>query len=245
MPRPLVLCYHAVSAEWSHLLAVTPTAFDRQLRSLVRRGYRPVGAAEALGGRGRLLHVTFDDAFANIACAVPILERLGVPATVFAVTAFADDGRVFDVPELAGELAANPAHLATMSWDQLRELAARGFEIGSHTVTHPHLPQLSDAELDRELRDSRSRLEDELSRPCALLAYPYGEHDARVHACVRRAGYRAAFVLRSGAEQGNPFAVPRVDLYRRDTLLRTTLKTSAASRPALALSALVRSMSGR
>jgi peptidoglycan/xylan/chitin deacetylase (PgdA/CDA1 family) len=245
MARPLVLCYHGVSAEWVHKLAVTPTALERQLRSLLRRGYRPVAAAEAVGGAGRLLHVTFDDAYANLSCAVPILERLGIRATVFAVSGFTDDGRRFDVPELADELAAHPEALATMSWDELRDLAARGFEIGSHTATHPHLPRLSDAELERELVDSRARLEEELGRPCTLLAYPYGEHDARVHACARRAGYEAAFVLRAGAERGNPFAVPRVDLYRRDSLLRATVKTSAASRPAVALSGLVRSVSGR
>ena len=98
MGRPLVLCYHAVSDEWDHLLAVRPRAFERQLTSLLRRGYRPVGASEALAGQGRLLHVTFDDAYRNIAAALEILERLGVPATVFAareqLTVFQDRGIV-------------------------------------------------------------------------------------------------------------------------------------------------------
>ena len=64
-----------------------------------------------------------------------------------------------------------------MTWDELRALAERGVEIGSHTLTHPHLPLLSDEELLRELGDSREQFEAELNRPCRYLAYPYGEND--------------------------------------------------------------------
>jgi peptidoglycan/xylan/chitin deacetylase (PgdA/CDA1 family) len=141
----------------------------------LRRGYRPVGAADAVAGGAKLLHVTFDDAFNSVADAVPILERLGIPATVFACSGYADDGRPLDVPELARFVEAEPQHLATMDWDALRGLAERGVEIGSHTVTHAHLMRLSDAELDHELRESRGRCEAELARPCRFIAYPFGE----------------------------------------------------------------------
>jgi peptidoglycan/xylan/chitin deacetylase (PgdA/CDA1 family) len=156
--QPLVLCYHAVSDSWAHLLAVTPRAFERQIRSIRFRGYRPVTAAEAVSG-GRVFHVTFDDAYKSVMNAVPTLERLGVPATVFACASFADDGRPLAVPELAAEADVRPDALATMDWERLRDLADRNVEIGSHTLTHPHLTQLSDAELDRELRESRERIE--------------------------------------------------------------------------------------
>jgi peptidoglycan/xylan/chitin deacetylase (PgdA/CDA1 family) len=224
--RALVLCYHSVSDEWEHALAVTRRAFERQLRSLLRRGYRPLDAADLVAGPRRGLHVTFDDAYRTVLEVVPTLRRLRLPATVFASTAFADGGRPLDVPELAAEVAAHPRHLETMTWDQLRGLAADGVEIGSHTVSHAHLTSLSDEELDRELRDSRARVADELGRPCRLFAYPYGEHDGRVQAAVRRAGYEAAFALADGADGQNVHALPRIDLYRRDSLLRATLKTS-------------------
>jgi peptidoglycan/xylan/chitin deacetylase (PgdA/CDA1 family) len=225
--RPLVLCYHAVSDGWEHALAVTPRAFERQLRSLLRRGYRPLAAAGLLDGPRRGLHVTFDDAYRSVLDALPTLHRLGLPATVFVSTAFADaGGRPLDVPELAAEAAAQPDELATMSWDELRAVAGDGAEIGSHTVSHAHLPRLSDAELDRELGDARARVEDEVGRPCRLFAYPYGEHDERVQDAVRRAGYEAAFALAAGADRDNLHALPRIDLYRRDSLLRATLKTS-------------------
>lgn len=225
--KPLVLCYHSVSDDWSHQLAVTRRSFEQQLSGLLRRGYRPIAAENVVSGAKRCLHVTFDDAYADIfAHALPVLERLGIPATVFAATAFADGGRPLAVPELAHEARENPERLATMSWDKLGELARRGFTVGSHTVTHPHLTSLSDAELARELRDSRAQVESRLGRPCTLLAYPYGEHDARVHAAARRSGYEAAFALGVGASRDNRYAIPRVDFYRRDSRLRAALKTS-------------------
>lgn len=234
--RPLVLCYHAVSDGWNHQLSVRPAAFERQLRSLRRRGFRGVGAEAALDGSRRGLHVTFDDAFRSVANALPILERLRVPATVFACAAYADQGRPLDVPELAAEALAHPDELATMGWEELRSLVERDVEIGSHTVGHPHLPRLSDAEIEEELADSRARLEDGLGRPCRFLAYPFGEHDERVRAAAQRVGYTAAFALASTATSSpDSFALPRVDLYRKDTTLSMALKTSFLRRPAAAL----------
>jgi peptidoglycan/xylan/chitin deacetylase (PgdA/CDA1 family) len=224
--RPLVLCYHSISDDWEHQLAVRPRAFERQLSSLLRRQFRPVAAADLFNGPKRGMHVTFDDAYADIGGALRVLERLGIPATVFVSTSFAEEGRPLGVPELAAEAAARPERLATMTWAHLRAAAERGFTVGSHTVSHPHLTSLSDAELDRELTDSRARIEDELGRPCTLLAYPYGEHDARVQAAVLRSGYEAAFALWAGSSRRNRFALPRVDIYRRDSLLRATLKTT-------------------
>ena len=204
------------------------------MTSLLRRGYRPATALQTTTG-GKLLHVTFDDAYRSVLNAVPALERLRVPATVFACSSYAEDGRPLAVPELADEAAANPGHMATMPWDDLRSLAERGVEIGSHTVSHPHLPQLGDDELDRELGDARERIESELGRPCPLLAYPYGEADARVASAARRAGYAAAFALMRDAEPNNAFLLPRLDLYRRDGRLRTALKTSPVRGPVSAL----------
>lgn len=224
--QPLVLCYHSVSDDWAHQLAVTRRSFERQLTSILRRGFSPIPAESLLDGARRAVHVTFDDAFREVLDIVPFLEKHGMHATVFAVTSFADSGRPFDVPELTEQAAANPQQLATMTWSDLGELAARGFEIGSHTATHPHLTTLTDGELDRELADSRVRIEDELKHPCRFLAYPYGEHDARVQAAAQRAGYQAAFALWAGADRANRYALPRIDLYRRDSIVRATLKTS-------------------
>ena len=113
-----------------------------------------------------------------------------------------------------------------MSWDELRGHAERGITIGSHAVSHPHLPRLTDTELREELEDSKAEIETELGRPCPDLAYPYGEHDERVRTAVRRAGYERAYALRGS--KGDLFALPRVDLYRRHTVPRTLLRAFVA-----------------
>lgn len=238
--RPLVLCYHAVTEGPPHRLAVDRRTLTRQVRSMLWRGYRPGTAADVVDGRRRVLHVTFDDAFRSLALALPALEVLGVPVTVFACTAQADEGRPLDVPELEEDVRANPRAYETMDWDALRALVERGVEVGSHTISHPHLTRLADDELDRELGASRTRLEDEIGSPCRFLAYPYGEADERVRAAARRAGYDAAFGLRGSAI--DRYALPRVDFYRNDSLVRAVLKTSRAYRPLAAALQRVRSV---
>jgi peptidoglycan/xylan/chitin deacetylase (PgdA/CDA1 family) len=225
--QSLVLCYHALSETWPHPIAVSPALFERQLRLLQRRGFRPSSSAEILAGGGRLLHVTFDDAYRSVERAVPVLERLQIPATVFVCSSFADTGAPLAVSELREDLVRYPQELETMRWEQLRELAARGIEIGSHTASHPHLTRLTDAEVNDELLSSRRRIEDELGRQCKLLAYPYGEYNQRVAAAARAAGYQAAFTLLAPPSPSR-YAIPRVGVYRKDSLARLMLKTSAA-----------------
>ena len=93
-----------------------------------------------------------------------------------------------------------------MTWDELRAIAARGFEIGSHTESHPRLTTLSDADLELELRRSRERIEQELGRPCPLVAYPFSDCDARVEQAAEAAGYTAAFAG-SSHKPVNRFAI--------------------------------------
>jgi peptidoglycan/xylan/chitin deacetylase (PgdA/CDA1 family) len=228
--RGLVLCYHALSEDWPHPLSSGLETFERQLRGLLRRGFRPAGAAELLRSDARLLHVTFDDAFRSVRRALPALERLRQPATVFACSGLAGDGRPLDVPELAAALRDHREALETLDWDALRDLAERGVEVGSHTVDHPHLPRLGGEELRRQLEESRSRIEAELGRPCRYLAYPFGDEDERVRRAAEAAGYEAAFALPGREHRIDRFALPRVGVYRGDSPVRWRLKTTAALR---------------
>src|SRR5438105_5322695 len=91
--RPLVLCYHALTDAWGHALATRIDVFEQQVRGLLGRGYQPARAEDVVAGHGHLLHVTFDDAFRSAHEGLSILRRLGLPATVFACSAYADDGR--------------------------------------------------------------------------------------------------------------------------------------------------------
>lgn len=177
--------------------------------------------------------MTFDDAFRSVAAALPVLERLGQPVTVFACSGFAQEGAPLDVPELAAQLEAYPESLATMDWESLRAIAERGVEVGSHTVSHRHL---GDSELQRELCESKERIADELGRPCRYLAYPFGDEDARVRAAAAAAGYEAAFALPGREDRIDRFALPRVGVYRGDRPLKVRLKTTRVlRRPAAAI----------
>jgi peptidoglycan/xylan/chitin deacetylase (PgdA/CDA1 family) len=223
--RTLVLCYHAVSEAWPDDLAIPPDVLVGQIRKLLGRGFVPGTADDALTGR-RIFHVTFDDAYRELRRVLPDLRQLGLSVTIFACPSFADDGRPFDVSELTERTRGFQDEVRTMNWNELRESASMGVDIGSHTVSHSHLTRLGDLELKHELEVSKERIEDELRRPCRFLAYPYGEQDGRVRAAARSAGYEGAFALR--ARRGDPYAIPRVDIYRSDGRLRFALKTSVA-----------------
>ncbi|MGZ4166841.1 MAG: polysaccharide deacetylase family protein [Solirubrobacteraceae bacterium] len=234
MAEVIVLCYHAISRDWDADLSVTPEAFDRQIGHLVSRGWRAMTFTDAVrnGGSGRVLAITFDDAFASVnRYGAPILARHGIPATVFAPTAFMDGGGHLDWPGVdhwkqsvfAGELAA-------MDWSDLRALTQAGWEIGSHTCTHPRLTTLDDAQLRDELSRSRERCAQELGRPCRSIAYPYGDVDARVAAAAAAAGYEAGAKLASDLRHEGALRFPRVGIYHPDGWPRFRLKVAAPVR---------------
>jgi peptidoglycan/xylan/chitin deacetylase (PgdA/CDA1 family) len=220
----LVLCYHGISATWPADTAVRPDRLEEQLSRLVARGYRGSTFSEVLTAPPdrRSLAVTFDDAPRSVLThAAPIMARLGLPGTVFVPTAFPDAGRPMAWPGQAQwERTEHENELACMSWDDLRELAERGWEIGSHTRSHPRLTGLDDEELHDELRGSRADCEERLGRPCRSLAYPYSDVDARVVRAAREAGYLVAGTVPRAPTTPLPLRWPRVGVSRTDTTRR-------------------------
>jgi len=234
VPAPLIVCYHAVSATWGSPLAVSEEVLAAQLGALRRRGYEGLTFAEAERRRAvgtlpaRAAVVTFDDGYASTAKARPILDRLGWPATVFAVTSFTASGDALAWSGTEHWRSTPHAHeLTPLGWDGLAELAAAGWEVGSHTVSHPRLPELGDDALARELTASREAIAERLGR-CETIAYPYGAVDRRVAAAAAAAGYLAACTLPSALTIDEPHLRPRVGLYSRDTGARLWLKVSPA-----------------
>lgn len=108
-----------------------------------------------------------------------------------------------------------------MTPEELKELARRGHEIGSHSVTHPLLPQLSDVELERELMLSRQQIASSLNLAPEGFCYPNGDNDERVVSAVRRAGYGYACTTHAGRNG------PTQDRFR---LLRIDMTPSRVSR---------------
>jgi peptidoglycan/xylan/chitin deacetylase (PgdA/CDA1 family) len=234
MPDVLVLCYHAVSERFPAALSVTPEAFERQLQLLTRAGFRGATFEDAVRARsGRTVAITFDDAYLSVLeLGKPLLDAAGFPATVYAPTAYLDRPdrplRWDGIEQWHG--GEHERELLPMSWDQLGELAEAGWEIGSHTRTHPHLTQVDDEGLRAELTESKATVEQRLGRPCATLAYPYGDHDERVVAAAGSAGYAAAGTLPARLHRERPLAWPRIGIYHTDDERRFRMKVSRVMR---------------
>jgi peptidoglycan/xylan/chitin deacetylase (PgdA/CDA1 family) len=230
----IVLCYHSVSPTWEAELSTTPERFERQIAQLTARGYRGATFTEAVSSpsRGRTAVITFDDAYRSVLeLARPILDRFGLPATVFAPTDSVDTDELPCWPGVDHWLGGpHERELTPMSWAELRSLAEAGWEIGSHTCSHPHLTLLDDDALEDELARSKASCEHHLAGPCTSLAYPYGDVDARVVAAAARVGYSAAAALPRRLHSRDVLEWPRVGVYRVDDDLRFRLKVSPAIR---------------
>lgn len=251
MSDPLVLAYHAVSRTWPATLATSPARLETQLEHLLHHGYESTTFAEAVhaaskedangngNGNGsgsddgrRSLCVTFDDAFRSvIERAFPIMERLGVKGTVFVPTSYVGKDGPMTWPGIEQWIGTKyEAELACMSWDELKQLSDAGWEIASHTQTHPHLTEIGDQQLREEMVGSREEIAAKIGVPCRTVAYPFGDHDERVERAARDAGYEAAGGVRPGPR--NLWAWPRVGVYPADGPLRFRVKASRGIRRA-------------
>lgn len=163
------------------------------------------------------LVITFDDGYLdNIEVAAPILRRFALPATFFVTTSFIESSIV---PWWDAGLARHPGW---MSWEQVRSLAAEGFDIGGHTRTHPDLGQIDGEQADLEIAGCRDDLRCELGAPPAHFAYPYGRVENMRESNrerVKRAGYHCCVSSFGGISRPpqDPFRLPRVsvDLWHR------------------------------
>jgi peptidoglycan/xylan/chitin deacetylase (PgdA/CDA1 family) len=176
-----IFAYHSVQADGRTPAVVSGESFRRQVAYVAdhfdvitfTQLLELVKGDQGTGWRRPLAIVTFDDGYRdNLTVAAPILEELGVTACFFVATGYLGSARRFAWDRDAGR------DLPPMSWADVRELRRKGFEIGSHTVTHRRMSELSDAELEAELFESRKALEDELGERIRVFAYPFGRaHD--------------------------------------------------------------------
>src|SRR2546423_8093566 len=135
-------CYHAVSRDWPADLSVRPERLEAQLAYLARRGYRGVTFTEAALGevRGKCVAITFDDGYlSTFRLARPILDRFGMVGTLFVPTDYIGGGPMVWRGIDHWKATRHGAELQPMTWDQVRELADAGWEIGSPTQSPPHL----------------------------------------------------------------------------------------------------------
>src|SRR5580693_4289172 len=146
-----VLLYHSVprTANGADPLCVPYERFSAQLETILDSGRTPVTVGEiAAGLRGehalpeRAVAITFDDAYEDTPDAVELLCERGLRADVYVTT---------------GQIGT----AAMITHEQLRRLATRPHEVelGAHSVTHPHLDELTRSEIEREVSASKEQLE--------------------------------------------------------------------------------------
>lgn len=213
----LALMYHAIEVPplgyRLRYLYVDPRRLRAQLLELQATGARFVSAAEAAQNRARdrQVLITLDDGFQNVFTnALPVFRELGVPAITYIVAGQLGGSNVWDHGK---GLQERPL----MSESEIRDWVAAGYEIGSHTVSHHKLTEISLNEARREIFESKKILEDLIGQPVRHFCYPYGRWNAAVRELVMEAGYETACTVEGGYNfpETDPFALRRLTARHR------------------------------
>lgn len=212
----VILYYHSIPRS-------RQARFARQL-DVILRNARPVSVSDnvVLEPGTRYVGITFDDGFENFMnVALPEMAKRRMPSTVFVIAdalgkAFGADGRAERV----------------MSVDQVRNLPQDLVTIGSHTLTHPFLPSLTESQAAVEITESRLRIESLLNRDVLLFSFPFGGFNQRLVDQCRAAGYRRVFTTlpQFAFEAPLEFVTGRVRVDPDDWPLEFRLKLAGAYR---------------
>jgi peptidoglycan/xylan/chitin deacetylase (PgdA/CDA1 family) len=222
--QPKMLMYHSIRrmANDPNQLCTSPERFEAQMLYLKQCGLRGVSMRElhkamSTGDTKGLVGLTFDDGYEDfLQSAVPVMERLGFSATVFVVANM-----------LGGQSSWKSVYepipgLKVLEAEELREISARGMEVGSHSMTHVLLCDLDPELLEREVNDSRRVLSEALGETVIGFSYPYGGLDNAVVQAVQRE-YAYACSVKQQVER-SAYDLPRIPVSEQDYLLRFKAK---------------------
>jgi len=221
-PARVILYYHGVSRVFAE-------DFRRQMAYLARecRVVKPCDIVSmTTEGNRTIVAVTFDDAFVSVLeNALPVLREYGLPAGISVPT-----GNIGRRPDWPMAPDCPDKDDIVMNEPQIAALDREGFEILSHTVSHPALTDLNEAELEVELTKSRQDLEHIVGHDVSAICYPYGAYDARVHSATRKAGYTLGFTIDPGIVDGTVdcLRIGRFVVSPRDNLTAFRLKANGA-----------------
>ncbi len=216
--------------------AITAGQLAGFLAWLQREQYATVTLGEALTNwpaitaRRKTVALTFDDGLLNHWETVrPLLKQHGMNATFFVPTDFVAERRA----KRALPVAQGACEHWFMGWEELRSLVQDGFEIGSHGCGHRLIGSLETPRARWEVRESKRVLEEQLGRPVACLAYPFGQRGAfspASRALVFEAGYQGACTQMGSTPnaRSDPFELPRLDVNGHDDPGRFERKMAGA-----------------
>jgi peptidoglycan/xylan/chitin deacetylase (PgdA/CDA1 family) len=232
--RSVILGYHGVArSPLRHdlsRLSLNPKRFRAQLELLMDAGFEFVTVAElarlADGGTPPpgYAAISFDDGMRNnLTVALPILQEYGLHATIYVTI-----GYLGGVSPWIGPQGDN----RMLSKDEVRDLAAAGWELGAHTMTHPDLSTLGYEACRREIEDSKTALEDIGGVAVETLAYPFGLYGSTAIAATRDSGLLAAVTTGSGSWA--PYELTRAMISAVDPTPLILLKLEDRYEPLLA-----------
>lgn len=191
-------------------LVVSPGAFARQMGLLRLLGYRGLSMQDLepyLQGKqqGKVVGVTFDDGYQNnLHNALPVLQKNGFTATIYAVSDMLGGRNIWDEGLVAQKALMNP--------DEWRVWRDAGMDIGSHTRTHARLNDLDTASAENEIAGSRQILEQQLGCSVRHFCYPYGQFQPEHALLARQAGYTTATTTARGRVHpgDDPYTLRRI-----------------------------------
>lgn len=238
---PIVFMYHSIDRlkDDPNMLCTSPARFESQLRYLQQRNLRGVSMRELCramdaGEHKGLVGLTFDDGYTDfLHTAMPIMERLGHSATVFAVAGMPGEN------DWQHTFTPRP-RLKLLDAEGLREVSERGMEVASHTMTHARLAGAAPELLEYEVGESRRALGEILGEEVGGFCYPYGSLDEAAVRAARLAGYAYACGWNTPVER-SAYDLPRIPIAERDNpprfaaKLRVYSQYSAAKRTLLRL----------
>lgn len=220
-----VLLYHKIDAPTPDVKVrgafTAPRIFEKQIAFIVRNQINVVTVStliEHFNNFGRFpertIAISFDDGWKdNYTQAFPILQKYGLPATIYLVADCL--GRTTDQVVPTGEEPRE--HLSAAD---VRDMVGCGIEFGSHTLSHRWLNELTSDEIDRELVESKKFVEELTQTDCKTIAYPAGYFNEHVKASATAAGYLAALSTIYGDEKGTDlFELNRTEILRRDKFM--------------------------
>ena len=212
--RITVIAYHAIGEcdgeDDADLLFLSPRTFEAQMEYLARHR-QVVSLEDAVSGSvppGKpAVAITFDDGYRVLLHhALPVLQRLGLPATLFVPTGHLGDRNRWDLP--------SRCPLQILTADELRIAEAGGMSVESHGHDHVDLAHASFDEAHQDLAQSVEVLRETTGRTPRFLAFPFSEGSREAQRAAESLGFVAAFKI-SGRDDG-PFARARVCVVRLD-----------------------------
>jgi peptidoglycan/xylan/chitin deacetylase (PgdA/CDA1 family) len=215
-----ILYYHSIK-NWE------AKKFARQLDLLLKIA-TPVAAGETRGlePNRHYFAITFDDAFVSVLeKALPEILKRNIPCTIFVPSAFL--GRI---PAWRADNRFRDEWETVASADQLKKLNPKLVTIGSHSLTHSHLGELPQHDVEWELTESRAHLENVLERRVTLMAFPYGQFTRTHLELAAKAGYERVFGTssRTAAMTAAEFVADRIPGHPGDWACEVRLKVYGA-----------------